>query len=336
MIRSRFSPIRRGYRGEYRETLSLHLPAVAPSLLPAHWRLDPQVHAASNTAGELVVNGAAFTEALRLELFRDNNVASQRIAGIEDWALWDEAKSRFVPRRDQLPLAQYSMISKQQLRPKLEGWACDPDEPCIDLLHELSDGTPYYVTRLAPESRRPRLKIGDGPWFTFMQRRGVVLRVFCGTNLRTASRFSMTSEGIVRVEELPRPFLEVPLSLISDDHINAEFDVFLDNHRAQGRWKTYSFKPDGTDETNAESALCFWHWDDAALHPDTPELSVHRSFESISADGPTHPTPSHVGRHSLHVQSRRLGRLPFGTKPQFEFDLLLRIGPFGQLVGATT
>ena len=310
---------------DYRETLSLHLPAVGQSMLPAEWRFGSQRQPASNTAGELVVNGAAFTRSLRLELCRGGDTASQRIVGIEDWALWDETKARFVPRRDHLPLAQYVLISKQPLRPKLEGWACDPDDPCIDLSRELSDGTSYYVTRLVPESRRPRLKVSGSQWFAFMQRRGVVLRLFCGTNLRTASRFSLSSDGSARVEELPRPFLEVPLSLISDDHIDSEFDVFLDGRGAPGRWKTYSFKPDGTDETNAESALCFWHWEDMRLSPATPGPSVHRSLESIGRDASGDSVRSQLGRHSLHVQSRRLGRLPFGGKSQFDFDLVPKI-----------
>lgn len=310
---------------ESRKTLALHLPPVAQTMLPAQWRLGTQVHPAANTAGELVVNDTAFARWMRLELSCNGSVISQRIAGIEDWALWDEAKSRFVPRRDQLPLAQYTLISKQPLRPKLEGWIHDPDDPCTNLLHELSDGTPYYITRLAPESRRPRLKIGDGPWFTFTQRHGVTLRLFCGTNLGTASRFGLTTDGVLRVEDLPRPFLEVPLSLISDDEIHEEFEVFLDNQRARGRWKTYAFKPDGTDESNAEYSLCFWHWDDPPVHPPGADISVLRSFESIRAIGAmtvTPPAPPGLSQHSLYVQSRRLGRLPFGRRSQLEFKLL--------------
>jgi hypothetical protein len=306
---------------ESRDTLSLYLPPVEQKMLPAHWRLGGQVWPASGTAEERIINFAAFTRAIRLELCRDESIASQRIAGIGDWALWDEARSRFISRRDQLPLAQYTLISRRPLCPKLEGWAHDPEDPCTDLLRELTDGTPYYITRLVPASRHPKLKIGDGQCLTFTQRRGVTLRLFCGKNPMTAARAGVSSAQTLCVEDWPRPFLEVPLSLVADEEIAGEFAVFLDNQPARGRWVTYDFEPDGTDETNADRSLCFWQWDNPPIFLPSSEMSVHPSFDRQSC-GSLIPNTQWLGRHTLHVQSRRLGHVPFGGRPHLEFEML--------------
>ena len=225
----------------------------------------------------------------------------QRIAGIDGWALYDEARLRFVNHdRDLLPVSQYTLISRHRLAPELDGWQHDPEEPCIDLESQLADGTPIFLTKLFAESRRPKLKIGDGAWIHFAQRRGVTLRVFCGSNQPTAARFSLMADGAVRTESWPRPFLEVPLSLVRDDDIPSEFTVSLDGEPARGKWVTFQFDPPHADEESAERAFCFWRWDDALVPP----------------------PPDSRGPHTLHVQSRRLGRLMFGSAPECRFDLV--------------
>jgi hypothetical protein len=164
---------------EERQTSSLHLPPVPAESLPALWRCGEKQCSAASTACELEINGAAFTQVLRLEMSASTAGDAQRIAGIDEWTLYDEAKARFVNRqRDLLPVSQYTLISRHRVNPQLEGWSHDPDDPAIDLPHQLRDGTEVFLTRLFPESRRPRLKVGDSEWLKFAQRRNVALRVF--------------------------------------------------------------------------------------------------------------------------------------------------------------
>lgn len=283
---------------EDRAVIALHLPPVRAELLPATWRLDGIEQPAASTASEFVLNDRAFSGILRLELTSSAPSSSQRIGGINGWALYDEARARLLNReRELLPVSQYTVISRQPLKPELEGWSHDPDDPAIDIPHNLSDGTPIFLTRLFPASRRPRLRVHGGGWLTFAQRRNVELRVFCGSNQQNAARFSMSSDGTIFTETWPRPFLEVPLSLVPDDNIPEEFTVYLDGQPALGRWKSYDFDPPNHDENTAERAFCFWQWD---------------------------AVPSTLGRHILHVESRRLGRLPFGVARECRFELVGR------------
>lgn len=286
---------------EERQTISLHLPPVRQDSLPAVWRLGSREQPAADTALEFPINGGAFAKSLRLQLVGNNAETQQRVAGIDGWALYDEARLRFVNHdRDLLPVSQYTLISRHRLDPQLDGWQHDPEEPCIDLESQLADGTPIFLTKLFAESRRPKLKIGNGVWIQFAQRRGVALRIFCGNNQATAALFSLATDGTVRTELLPRPFLEVPLSLVRDDDIPAEFAVFLDGQPARGRWVTFQYDPPHATEEDAERAFCFWRWDEADV-----------------------PQPANwFGRHTLHVQSRRLGRVLFGSVPECRFELL--------------
>jgi hypothetical protein len=286
---------------EERRSISLHLPPVSRDLLPAVWRLDEQEQPANAVASELPLHGKAFAKTLRLEFAANGKQMHQRINGIEPFALYDEARLRFVNHyRDLLPVSQYTLISRHPLTPKLEGWQQDPEEPCVDLQSHLADGTPIFLTKLFAESRRPKLKIGDCNWIHFAQRRSVALRIFFGHNQATAALLSVAADGIVRTELLPRPFLEVPLSLVRDDDIPTEFTVFLDGQTVRGRWRTFDYDPPNSTEENAERAFCFWQWEESQI-----------------------PQPLNwLGLHTLHVQSRRLGRLMFGSRSECRFELL--------------
>ncbi len=308
---------------EERATLSLHLPPVAKAKLPATWRLGERRLVAASTASELVVQAAAFTPVLKLELEPHSDTGRQRIIGIDGWALYDEVRGRFVNRdRDILPVAQYALISHQPLKPELEGWAHDPEDPTTDIAHQLADGTPIFITRLYPESRRPSLKIGDGRRLTFAQRRGVALRLFCGKRLANAACFSLAADGTLRVEDWPRPFLEVPLSLVREEDIKDEFSVFLDGKQAHGKWVTYEYDPPGTDADRAERAFCYWQWDNPPLPLPPRSPVVHHSFATLDLRVIAPAAPSWIGKHTLHVESRRLGRVSFGRLPEFKLEML--------------
>lgn len=308
---------------EERSTLSLHLPPVPATKLPAVWHLSGREQPATGTAAEMVVQGVAFAPLLRLELKSSGGSAWQRIAGIDDWALYDDVKRRFVNRdRDLLPVAQYTLLSRHPLSPELEGWAHDPEDSAIDIPHRLVDGTPVHLTRLYPESRRPRLKIGDGRWLNFAQRRGVALRVFCGTRQSEAARFGLAPNGTVRVEKWPRPFLEVPLSLVREEDIADEFTVFLDGRRALGKWVTYEFDPPGADVDQAERAFCYWQWQDPPLPlPPKPPV-VHHALAALDSRVLAPVAPSWLGDHVLYVESRRLGRICFGQATECKVQML--------------
>lgn len=127
----------------------------------------------------------------------------------------------------------------------------------------------------------------------------MILRLFCGCRPATAARFGLSRDGVVRVEEWPRPFLEVPLSLMSESVIAEEFGVFLDGQPAQGKWVTYEFVPEGADETNAERARCFWRWDEQPLPPVSAPAEIHRSFRALDR-GILNPAPTGIaGGHTF-------------------------------------
>jgi hypothetical protein len=309
---------------EERQTISLHLPPVDSKSLPARWCCNGCVQPATDTATELAINSIAFTTTLRLELQSKNGPACQRIAAIDEWAIYDELRKRFVNRgRDLLPVSTYTLISLQPLKPNLGyGWSQDPEDPAIDLAHELADGTRIYLSRLFPESRRPKLQIGDGPWIHFAQRRNVALRVFCGDKPRNAARFSILPTGMIRTETWPRPFLEVPLSLVRDDDIPSEFIVWLDGKRACGKWKLYEFDPPDVEEEKAERAFYFWQWDEQPIPPPPTQTTIHRSFSALDNNVIQPRVLNWTGEHTLHVESRRLGRLSFGAEQECKFELV--------------
>lgn len=308
---------------EERQTISLHLPPVHHDLLPAVWRLDDREQPAASTALDFPINSGAFAKTLRLHLASNGNETQQRIAGIDGWGLYDEGRLRFVNHdRDLLPVSQYTLISSHRLAPQLDGWQHDPEEPCIDLESQLADGTPIFLTKLFAESRRPKLKIGDGDWIRFAQRRGVSLRIFCGETQRTAARFSLTEDGTIRTALWPQPFLEVPLSLVRDDDVVDEFTVFLDGQPARGKWLPSHFDPHDVGPDQAERGFYFWRWNEAPLPQASVPAIVHRTLGALNTPTPEPMRGNWYGRHTLHVQSRRVGRLLFGSKIECRFELL--------------
>lgn len=308
---------------EDRQTVSLHLPPVDHTSLPATWQCSGHKQTGSDTAAELSLNGAAFTKILLLELESTKGHTKQRIPAIDGWALYDEVRQRFANReRDLLPVSQYTLISRQPLKPNLDGWSHDPDDPAVDLMHELADGTRIFLSRLFPESRRPKLQVGDGPWIHFAQRRSVALRVFCGDKPKNAARFSVLPDGTVRTEVWPRPFLEVPLSLVRDDDIPSEFTVFVDGVRAVGKWRLYEYDPPHADAEKAERAFYYWQWDEQPIPLLAAPPTVHHSFSALDARAIQPKVSTWKGFHVLHVESRRLGRLTFGIEPECKFELV--------------
>ena len=305
---------------EERHAISLHLPPVRHELLPAIWRFGDRQQAATDTALDFQIDGGAFARTLRLQLTADDIDIQQRISGIDGWALYDEARSRFVNHnRDQLPVSQYTLISRHRLAPQLVGWQHDPEDPRIDLESQLNDGTPIFLTQLCAQSRRPKLKVGDGAWIEFAQRRGVTLRVFCGNTRKNAARFSVMQDGTVRSELWPRPFLDVPLSLVRDDNISSEFSVFIDGQPACGKWVTFQYDP---SYENAERAFCFWRWNEEAPPQSALPPTVKRHLSALDLQTMSPPEATWCGQHTLHVQSRRLGRLMFGSRLECRFELL--------------
>lgn len=308
---------------EERQTISLHLPAVHHGLLPAVWRLDDHKQPAASTALDFPINGRAFAKTLRLKLASKGDETQQRIAGINRWALYDEARLRFVNHdRDLLPVSQYTLISQHRLTPHLDGWQHDPEEPCIDLESQLADGTPIFLTKLFAESRRPKLKIGDGNWIKFAPRRSVALRVFFASTQLNAARFFLTPDGMIHSELWPRPFLDVPLSLVRDDDIPSEFAVFLDGQPACGKWVTFEYDPHHSTEETAERAFCFWRWDEVPLQAARQRANIHRTLTALDTKTLEPPQQDWLGRHTVYVQSRRLGRLMFGSAIACSFELL--------------
>ncbi len=308
---------------EERRMISLYLPPVQNALLPATWRLGATERPATTTACEMVLNGQAFSPMLRLELSSPEGITPQRIDGIDVWALYDETHARFVNRkREFLPVSQYVLISRQPLNPQLEGWSRDPDDPAIDVESQLADGTAVFLTKLLPKVSRPRLKIGNEGWLKFAQRRGVELRVFCGDTQQKAARFSVLPDDTVRTETWPQPFLEVPLSLVPDENIPSEFTVYLDGQPARGKWTLCGFDPRQADENTAERAYYFWKWDESPIPLSPTQPVVQRSLSNLDTRALQPVEPNVLGRHALHVESRKLGRLAFGLLRECRFELV--------------
>ena len=129
-------------------------------------------------------------------------------------------------------------------------------------------------------------------------------------------------DGTLRTETWPRPFLEVPLSLVRDDDINSEFIVFVDGQPACGKWVTFQFdRPDAYAES-AERAFCFWRWGDPPLLPSQEPSVVRWSIMAPNTRASEDLQPNWYGMHTLHVNSRRLGRLLLRSAAECRFELL--------------
>jgi hypothetical protein len=144
---------------------------------------------------------------------------------------------------------------------------------------------------------------------------------FCGESQANAARFSLLPNGTIQTETLPRPFLEVPLSLVRDDDVPFEFIVFLDNQQAKGRWVTFEFDPADADPEDAERAFCFWKWDNLPAPTKTQPL-IHRSLQTLETEQLQPITSASTQVHAMHVMSRRFGRLMFGSTTECRFQLL--------------
>jgi hypothetical protein len=70
---------------------------------------------------------------------------------------------------------------------------------------------------------------------------------------------------MICTETWPRPFLEVPLSLVRDEDIPLEFTVWIDGTRARGRWQFYEYDPPDVEDEKAERAFYFWQWDEQPI-----------------------------------------------------------------------
>jgi len=114
----------------------------------------------------------------------------------------------------------------------------------------------------------------------------------------------------------------VPLSLVRDDDIPLEFTVWLDGKRALGKWTLYEYDPPNVESENAERAFYFWKWDEQPIPPPSAPITIQRSFSALTTGVIQPRTLNWTGEHALHVESRRLGRLSFGTERDCKFVLV--------------
>jgi len=264
--------------------VGVHLPPVSDGT--GEWECFGQRADAAAVAGEMPLNGKAFTSALCVKLQSGEQSCSVEMSGLHPYGLFDEQRQRFANlKRSRLPTAAYRLISKDQIYidAKEKDWTAEQNE-----MVELEDATKCFVTYLWPVSDRPQLVINGCQTLRFGRVERVNLRIYSGSENSHVLRFGWRDENLI-VERLPHLVLEIPCGFLSDEDVSdeemrAEFAVLLDGQAASGRWVWFQNYPENSPEWDYYE----WRWDKAQV--------PQRNYE-------------------VKVRSKKVGDLPFGLRP---------------------
>jgi hypothetical protein len=302
---------------EQRDRICLYLPAVSRAKLPATWRIADIEQTASATPDTMVLNAAAFTSHLSLELDTYTQAETQRLRGLSPWGLFDLQRNNFVnPEREQLPTGSYAVISPSKLDIARRGF--DEEENPLNEAYELRDGSTCYVTRLCPRAKNAEIEIicdESTKGIRFRARARVETRILAGTG-NQAFRFRRTTECL-QVERLPLICVSVPTGYVNDSEsaVRSKVEVVVadkQNCRVCGGWERYSDGPTG------EREFFFWRWDDRPLRKSF-EASRHHGWdkEFWETIKPNYELPDLTGRQTILIRSAALG-----LKDQHTVDVL--------------
>lgn len=283
---------------EDRGKISLQLPAVSNEYLPATWHVDDLVEPAASSPHELSLDSRAFSESLCLTLSAENKTETQRLRGIGSWALFDMENGGTMvnPKRDELRLRAYALVSTKKLDMLREGF--EADESVINQDFELTDGTRCYVTKLWPTGKYPELRVSDGPRamrvIHFKTRNRIEVQFFVGWSYKSAY-FYRDREGKLGMDHLPIPCVAIPNGYFRNNReaLSNIFRVAIDDTASSGDW--YQLPTASPDKE-------FWEWN-WSRRPLLERISSSRSFKSFAEMGRAFKSADLGGVHSFAIKT---------------------------------
>lgn len=241
---------------ENQAKISIYLPPVVASELPAVWKFGDMEKRADIYQQEFSINGQAFQSKLLLKLDGIAKSEKKKLDGIENWAIFDDETHRLINQtRTSLPLKSYTIVSAAPLEKLvLKGFDDEIEE---NEAFELRDGFRCFVTRLAPLERKAQAYFecaGEKSELKFRTKNRVEVFLLAGDNCR-AAQFRLF-ENTLKTDNLPVPCLILPTDLFDDEEIDLaeKFKVSLDAQATAGYWE--KAREDGSE------TFYFWRWDE--------------------------------------------------------------------------
>jgi hypothetical protein len=242
---------------ENQAKISIYLPPVIGSELPAIWQFGELEQYADSYQQEFSVNGQAFQSKLSLKLKGATKTDTKKLDGIENWAIFDDETNRLVNQaRTSLPLKSYTIVSAAQLENlALKGF---DDEIIQNESFELRDGFQCFITRLAPLEQKASVSfecLGKKSELKFRTKNRIEIFLLAGTDCQ-AAQFRLY-ESTLKTDNLPVPCLTLPNDLFDDEEINLseKFKVSLDGQTNAGKWEKA--------REVGNQLFYFWRWDEA-------------------------------------------------------------------------
>ncbi len=227
---------------DQRYSISLHLPPVATSKLPALWKVGNLEQEASSTPDIFHLNSSAFVKSLFLKLESGTQIESQHLRGIEKWGLFDLQRNRFANlKREQLPVSDYIIISSEQLTNlSRKGFENDNNEAPINEIYELKDGKICYLTHLCPVNKSAEVSFKDNGVerkISFRSGLKIEARIFAGEG-NYATNFRRYEE-LIKVERLPLLCLAIPFGSFDETEsaLQRRFQVSIGGNLVKGVWE---------------------------------------------------------------------------------------------------
>ena len=262
---------------ERQNCLSLHLPGIKQDRLPATWTIGSRSAPASSSPNELVLDSIAFDASLYLQLLSGQQRDTQRLHGVNPWALFDLERGGYVvnSKREQLPIRNYILVSAKELQVSRDGF--EEEESPANECFQLSDGTNCFATRLWPTSKNATLKVlHDGSWskVLFRTRTRIEARFFMGRGKRSANFLRHGDE--IETDQLPMICVVIPTAYFDDNQsaLDNRFQVCIDKKVASGIWKR------GQEYTEEDRELYFWCWADQPILEQRASGTV-RAFQDL-------------------------------------------------------
>lgn len=244
--------------------ISLRLPGVVPSKLPATWEVHNKSQPAATTPRELILDSSAFQQTVTLRLASGNNASMQKLQGLKPWGLFDlDNGGRLVSSgREQLPLHSYILVSPQKIeRIERKGFE-ETDNPANDPF-QLADGTICCVTHLWPNGKFAELSLSDGEHTTKLRFRPysrIESRFFVGRAHRAAN-FDRVAPDKLKIEHLPVLSLAIPFGYFENVQaaLNEKFRVQVDDQPSFGKWEK------SETQSCEEREWFVWNWNKRPL-----------------------------------------------------------------------
>lgn len=290
-----------------RRCISVQLPAVKKDKLPATWSIGTCIQEAATTPDELILNSQAFDTTLNLKLKSEAKEETQRLFGIRPWGIIDLEKGEFVnPKRQQLPLRSYTVISPEKLEVSRKGF--DEEENPVNEPFEFSDGRTCFVTRVVPTGKYAELIVRHSDIIskkTFRTRSKIEARFFVGRGNRAAN-FTFIDNDKIKTDTLPILCLVIPYGYFNDikTALN-KFQVLMDGKPAGGLWERQNMQGD-----EEEREFYFWKWSKKPFI----ELKKHATIKDLKQLGDCFGSSDLKGDHTLSIKS-----------PEFKIDYKIYI-----------